>query len=335
MRAYQFDRFDLDTLRLVDQPDPHPGRGQIVLAPRALSLNYRDLLVITGRYNPKLRLPATPVSDAAGTVVAVGDGVSGLAVGDAVLTHFLCDWVDGPFRSEYLATTLGTPGPGLAAECVCLPEQAVVKMPPALTFEQAATLPIAALTAWSALVTEGGVGAGQTILTLGTGGVSLWALLLGKARGATVVITSRSDEKLARARQFGADHTINYATNPDWDRAVLDLTNGCGVDLVVENGGAGTLTQSLAAVRAGGTVAFLGALTGLAGKVNLANVLMKRIHIAGILVDSRQHLCQMLTFIEQHDLLPVISDTFAFDDLPAALRHMQAGAHFGKIVITV
>lgn len=334
MRAWEFDRFELESLRLVERPDPQPSAGQIVLDVRALSLNYRDLLVISGGYNPRLKLPATPLSDAAGVVAAVGEGVSRVKPGDAVATHFVSEWIDGPFRAAYTASTLGTPGPGLAAERVALAAEAVVPLPPNLTFEQAATLPIAALTAWSALVTEGRVEAGQTVLTLGTGGVSIFALQLARALGARVIVTSSSDEKLARAAQLGADAGVNRRAEPRWDKRVLELTDGRGADVVVETGGVGTLTQSLNAVRAGGVVAMLGALTGLQGEVNLANVLMKRVRVAGILVDSRRAFEDMLRFIEQQRIEPVISDRFAFDALPDALRHMRAGGHFGKIVLT-
>lgn len=335
MRTYEFTQFGLEYLQLIDRPAPHPGPGEVLVDVKALSLNYRDLLVITGGYNPKLALPATPVSDGAGVVAAVGHGVTGVRVGDAVVSHFVADWIDGPFRSEYLATTLGTPGPGLAGEQVVLPAQAVVPVAPEYDFEQAATLPIAALTAWSALVTEGRLAVGQTVLTLGTGGVSIWAVQFAKALGADVIITSSSDEKLARARELGADHAINYRTNPRWEQDVLDVTGGQGADVVVENGGIGTLTQSLAATRPGGTVAMLGALTGLQGELNIANVLMKRIRIAGVLVDSRAVFADMLGFIAHHRITPVIGSRFSFEQLPEALREMRAGGHFGKIVITV
>lgn len=335
MRTYEFDQFGLDHLKLVDRPAPQPGPREVLIDVKAVSLNYRDLLVITGGYNPKLELPAVPLSDGAGVVAALGSGVTRVKPGDPVVSHFLADWIDGPHRTEYLATTLGTPGAGLAAEQVVLPEHAVLPVPPENDFEQAATLPIAALTAWSALVTEGRLAAGQTVLTLGTGGVSIWAVQFAKELGAHVIITSSSDEKLARARELGADEGINYRTNPAWERAVLELTDGAGADVVVENGGIGTLTQSLAATRPGGTIAMLGALTGLQGEVNIANVLMRRIRIAGVMVGSRVEFEDMLRFIEQHRIEPVIGSRFAFEQLPDALRQMQAGGHFGKIVVTL
>jgi NADPH:quinone reductase-like Zn-dependent oxidoreductase len=334
MRAYSFDRFGLDHLRLDSAEDPRPGPGEALLDVRAISLNYRDLLVIRGQYNPRLRLPAVPVSDGAGVVTAVGEGVRRVRVGDAVMTHFVAGWLDGPFRLEYLRTTLGAPGPGLAVERAVVPAEALLPLPAGYDFAQAATLPIAALTAWSALVTVGRVQAGQTVLALGTGGVSIFALQMARALGARVIITSSSDEKLARARSLGADVTVNYRGSPDWDAHVLSATGGQGVDLTVETVGGGTINRSIGATRAGGVIAFLGALTGLAGEVNLGALMMKRIQLAGIMVDSRAAFEQMCRFVEKHALRPVIDRVFAFEQLPEALRFMESGGHFGKIVLT-
>ena len=333
MRSYQFDAFGLEHLKAVDAADPTPGAGQVVLDVKAMSLNFRDLLVVKGLYNPKQKLPAVPLSDGAGVVSAVGEGVQDVSVGDRVTSHFISAWIDGPYRGEYGPTTLGTPGPGLAAQRVALPAHAVLPMPAGYDFAQAATLPIAALTAWSALVTEGNIKAGQTVLTLGTGGVSIFTLQLAKAMGAKVAITSSSDEKLERVRDMGADHTINYLTTPDWAAAVVKATGGTGADLTVESGGAGTLEQSMRATRAGGIIAFFGALTGLSAKVNLAPLLMRRLRLAGIYVDSRASFAKLNRFIEQHAIEPIIDRRFAFDELPQAFKHMEAGAHLGKIVI--
>lgn len=333
MRAYQFDRFGLENLRLVETEAPQPGPAEVLVEVKALSLNFRDLLVIGGQYNPRFRLPATPISDGAGVVAQTGPGVTRVRVGDRVVSHFVSGWIDGPFRAEYVGTTLGLPRTGLAAELVVLPAEAVVSIPAGYSFAEAATLPIAALTAWSVLVTVARVSAGQTVLTLGTGGVSVFALQLAKALGARVIITSSSDQKLERARQLGADGTVNYRTSPNWDRAVLELTEGRGVDVVVETGGAATLGRSLRAAAAGATIGMLGALTGLKGEVELAPVLMKRLHVAGILVDSRAAFEAMNRFIEQHGIRPVIGHTCRFEQLREALRLMQAGGHFGKIVV--
>ncbi|MCP4247034.1 MAG: NAD(P)-dependent alcohol dehydrogenase [bacterium] len=338
MRAYRFSEFGIDRLKVETLEAPVPGPGEVVVDVRAVSLNYRDLLVVKGQYNPKLLAdgqPRTPISDGAGTVSAVGEGVETPAVGDRVVSHFVADWIDGPFRAEYVRTSLGTPGPGLAAEQVVLPAQAVVPIPAGFDFAQAATLPIAALTAWSALVTEGRIQSGQTVLTLGTGGVSIFVVQLATALGAKVIITSSSDEKLARARQLGAEHAINYRTESDWSGAVLTHTAGRGVDLTVETGGAGTLEQSCKATRPGGTVAFLGAVTGLRGELNLALLMMKRLHLAGIYVDSRASFEAMNRFLDSQTITPVIDRTFGFDELPEAFRYLESGAHFGKVVVAV
>lgn len=333
MHTYQFDSFGIDHLKLIETSTPEPGPGQITVQLHALSLNYRDILVVKGLYNPKLKLPAIPISDGAGVVTAVGDGVERFRAGDRVMSHFVSGWTDGPFRQEYLATTLGCPETGLAAEHVILPAEAAVQIPAGMDFPAAATLPIAALTAWSALVTVNDTQPDQTILTLGTGGVSIFTLQLAKALGARVMITSSSDEKLARARELGADGTINYAATPEWERSVLEFTNGLGVDLTVETVGATTLEQSLKATRATGKVALLGALKGLSGNVNTGLILMKRLQIHGIMVDSRTAFENLCRFIEERQIVPVISQTFPFDELPAAFHHLEAGEHFGKVVI--
>jgi len=333
MRTYRFNRFGLENLKLEEIDPPRPGPGEVVIDIKALSLNFRDLLVVKGLYNPKLKLPAVPISDGVGVVSAIGAGVERVKVGDKVVSHFVSGWIDGPFKAEYAATTLGLPKAGLAAEQAALPAEAVLPLPSGYDFAQAATLPIAALTAWSALVTAGHLKPGQTVLTLGTGGVSIFALQLAKAMGAKVIITSSSDEKLEHARQLDADHTINYRTNSDWAKEVLKCTDGAGADITVETGGAGTLNPSMKATRAGGLIAMLGALTGLRAQIDLTPVLMKRLRIAGILVDSRAAFAQMNRFLEQHAIKPVIDRIYPFEQLPDAFRLMEAGGHFGKIVV--
>lgn len=335
MRQWQLTNFGIEHLQLSDAPAPEPGPGQVRIRVQALSLNYRDLLVIRGDYNPRLRLPAVPISDGAGVVEAVGPGVTGVRPGELVTGHFISGWIDGPFLADYAKTTLGLPGPGLAAELVVLPQSACVRPPAGYDAVRAATLPIAALTAWSALVVEGRVQAGQTVLTLGTGGVSNFALQLARALGARVIVTSSSDAKLERARQLGADHTINYRTTPDWPAAVLAHTGGRGADLTVETVGAATLDQSMTCTRAGGTVALLGALRGLRAPVTTGLILMKRLRVLGIMVDCRRAFEEMNRFIEQQRIEPVIDRTFRFDELPDALRYMERGEHFGKIVVTL
>ena len=339
MRAYRLSAWGLENLRLENVPEPpSPGPGQALVDMRAISLNYRDLLVVRGLYNARFPLPATPISDGVGVVKAVGPGVTNVKAGDAVVAQFITGWKSGPFRGEYVGTTLGLPGPGLAAERAVLPADALLPLPRGFDFSQAATLPIAALTAWSALVTEGGLDAGRTdndatVLTLGTGGVSIFALQFAKAMGARVAITSSSDEKLVRCKQLGADCLINYRKQPDWEKPVLDFTAGQGADITVETGGAGTLDRSLKATRPGGRIGMLGALTGLKAEITVGMILMKRLRIAGIMVDSQAAFAAMNLFIEQRAIRPIIDREFAFEQLPEALQLMEAGGHFGKIVV--
>lgn len=333
MRTYRIPSFGLDHLELVDTDPPAPGHGEVALDVEAFSLNYRDLLVINGAYNPKLPLPAVPVSDGAGVVSAVGEGVTRVKPGERVMTHFVADWIDGEFERRYVGSTLGVPGPGLAAEQVVLPERTVLPIPKNFDSVQASTLPIAALTAWSVLATVGQLEAGETVLTLGTGGVSIFALQLGKAMGARVIITSSSDEKLERAKELGADHAVNYRENPRWDKSVLELTDGEGADVVVETAGIATMTASMKATAAGGVVGVLGGVTGLSGEVNIAPLAMKRLRVFGILVDSRTQFEKLVTFLETYRIEPVIDRRFSFEQFPEALRHMEEGKHFGKIVV--
>lgn len=311
-----------------------PKPGEVELQVRALSLNYRDLMILQGRYNPKLQLPITPISDAAGVVSAVGSGVQDLQVGDRVLTNFASSWIDGPFEAGHLKHTLGTPGPGLATQYQCLSSNAVVRMPNQLSFADAATLPIAALTAYSALVTEGQCQPGQRVLTLGTGGVSLFVLLLGQRLGLEVAITSSSDEKLQRCKELGASFTLNYQKQEQWGKAVAKWAQGTGVDLVVETGGAQTLMQSVRATRAGGRLAILGALTGVQGNIDLAPIMMRRISMHGVMVDSRENLKSLLElWCKKPALTAPIAKRFAFSDLNQALEELSQGKFMGKVVI--
>lgn len=339
MRAYRLNAFGLEHLEIADVPaPPPPGPDQVTIEVRALSLNYRDLLVIRGLYNSRFQLPATPISDGAGVVRAVGSNVRHVKVGEPVIGNFITGWIDGPYFGRYLPTTLGLPGPGLAAELVNLPAGAVVRPPRGYSHDQAATLPIAALTAWSALVTEGGLVPDRrdnqaTVLTLGTGGVSSFVIQFARALGARVIATSSDEEKLARIRPL-VFASVNYRTHPDWEKEVLALTGGEGVDLTVETGGAGTLEKSLKATRAGGRIALLGALTGLKAEITTGSILMKRLRISGIMVDSRAALERMIGFLERApEIAPVIDRTFAFDELRAALEWMESARHLGKIVL--
>lgn len=336
MHAYQIqDAFGLENLTLTTRPPRRLGPGAVRVRLRAASLNYRDLLTVRGQYDPRQPLPLIPGSDGAGVVHEVGPGVTGLAVGDRVMPAFNPGWVSGELTRAARRESLGGPHDGTLAECVVVPAAGLVPIPGYLSFEQAACLPCAAVTAWSALVEYGGIKAGDDVLVQGTGGVSLFALQIAKAAGARVLVTSSSDEKLARARELGADATVNYRENPEWHRVAAEFTGGRGVDVVVEVGGAGTLGRSLKAVRLGGCVAVIGVLDGRAGEVDLAPVLMGRVRMQGVTVGSRATFEQMLRAFEAARIAPVIDRVYDFGEVPAAFRRMAEAAHFGKIVVRV
>lgn len=324
----------LDNLKLEEVPDaPQPGPGQVRLELRAASLNYRDLLMVTGAYNPKQQLPLIPCSDGVGVVESVGEGVADPKPGDRVCPIFAQEWFDGAPTRAALRTTLGGPRDGVLSELMTLPARAVVPAPEHLSDEQAATLPCAALTAWSALVTYGETRAGDWVLVQGTGGVSIFALQLAKLMGARVIATSSSDDKLERLRELGADHVINYRSDESWGKTAAKLAGGDGVDCVIEVGGGKTIAQSLRAVRPGGTVAVIGVLSGVATDLNLLPILMQNIRLQGIIVGHRAGFAAMNRAISAGRLEPIVSDTFPLADIRAALEHMKAGAHFGKICI--
>ena len=323
-----------DSLRPVDLPEPKPACGQVLVRVRATSLNYRDLLVSDGRYG-QVALPLVPLSDGAGEIAAVGEGVTRWKTGDRVAGTFFQGWPSGPFRREMANTALGGALNGMLAEYVALSEDGVVAIPPHLTFAEAATLPCAALTAWQALVTRGNVSADESVLLLGTGGVSIFALQFAKMHGARVIMTSSSAEKLARARKLGADETINYRTTPDWEEEVFRLTNKAGVDQVVEVGGAGTFVKSLRSVAPGGQVHLVGGVSGFTGEVPLGDIIRKLIVVRGIYVGSRAMFEAMNRAITLHQTRPVIDRVFEFADAAAAWRYQQSGKHFGKVVIAV
>ncbi len=334
MKVYELQNtFGIDSLAVVERPQPRPGPGQVVVRMRAFSLNYRDLMVVKGQYNPKLRLPFTPLSDGAGEVAEVGEGVTRVKAGDRVAGAFIPKWVGGELTEEWSRSALGGGAPGVLAEYVALDAEGVVPVPPHLSDEEASTLPCAAVTAWHALVTEGQVKAGDVVLVQGTGGVSLFALQFARLCGARVLATSSSDEKLKRVRELGASDGINYKATPDWDKRARELTGGAGVDHVVEVGGAGTLGRSLRAVRVGGRVSMIGVLSGGSAEVTVLPILMKNVRVQGIFVGSRQMFEAMNRAIALHGLRPVVDRVFAFDQMKEALRYMESGAHFGKVVI--
>jgi NADPH:quinone reductase-like Zn-dependent oxidoreductase len=323
----------LDNLQSVDMEAPKdPAAGEIRVRLHASSLNYHDYGVAS---RPGWQADGRiPMSDGAGVVEAVGAGVSDLAVGDSVVSCFFPTWADGPATIADFATVPGDGVDGFAREAVTLPATAFTRAPRGFSHAEAATLTTAGLTAWRALVVDGGLKAGDTVLVLGTGGVSIFALQFAKAMGATVVATSSSDEKLERARALGADHTINYKREADWGRRVWDWTGGRGVDHVVEVGGPGTLPQSIAAVRVGGHIALIGVLTGYAGDVPTGPFMLKQARLQGLIVGSRREQADMVRAIEAIKLKPVIDRSFPLDGLAEAFRHQESGKHFGKICLT-
>jgi NADPH:quinone reductase-like Zn-dependent oxidoreductase len=334
MQAYEIQNFGFDSVQLVERPDPTPGHGQVLLDMRAWSLNFRDLMVAKGHYNPKLKMPATPLSDGVGVVSQIGPGVSRVKVGDRVAGAFMTRWVAGEISDTKARSALGGGGPdGMLAQKVVLPEEGVVHVPEHLSDEEAATLPCAAVTAWHALIGEGRLKAGDTVLAQGTGGVSIFALQLARLHGARVIITSSRDDKLARALELGASDGINYVTTPKWDERVRELTGGAGVDYVVEVGGAGTLTQSMKAVKSGGQISLIGVLSGGTGQINPLPILMRNLRVQGIFVGSREMFEAMNRAISLHRLKPVVDRVFPFAEAVAAYRYMETGAHFGKVTI--
>jgi NADPH:quinone reductase-like Zn-dependent oxidoreductase len=324
----------LEGLELTDYPDPSPGTGQVLVRIRAVSLNYRDLTAVRS-HRPGNLSPLIPCSDAAGEVVAVGPGVTRWRPGDRVIACFFQGWDAGPLTRDFMKSALGGPVHGVLCERAVFHEEAVIALPPHLDFREGATLPCAALTAWHALVEKGGLHAGQSVLLLGTGGVSIFGLQIAAIHGARIIITSSSDEKLARARNLGASETINYKTTPDWERAVWEMTGRQGVDHVVEVGGAGTLEKSFSAVRFGGRISLIGVLTGFEGRINPWPIVARSITVQGIYVGSREMFERLGRALTETSLRPVIDRVFPFADARAAFAHLDSGAHIGKVVIEV
>jgi NADPH:quinone reductase-like Zn-dependent oxidoreductase len=321
---------------MAEREKPSPGPGELLIRMRACSLNYRDLLVKSGRSASPSGSGIVPVSDGAGEVEAIGEGVTQFKPGDAVIPCFFRDWKDGAFDLGYHKAALGGSVDGVLSEYVVAPESGVVPKPETLNFREAACLPIAALTAWHSLIERGRLRPGQTVLTLGTGGVSIFALQIATAKGARVIVTSSSDEKLERARKLGAWKTINYRKTPDWDKAVWDLTEKRGADHVIEVGGPGTLGKSMNACAAGGNIALIGVLTGFEPpRDSLFPLVTRNIDLHGIYVGSRAMFERMNAFLSENGLQPVIDRDFSFDAAIDAYAYLKSGQHFGKVVITV
>ena len=334
MRAYQVQTANgVEDIKLVELITPVPAADEVLVKMKACSLNFRDLLIPLGGYVRNDVRPVIPLSDGAGEVVAIGDSVTSVQVGDRVVGNFFQEWVSGPMGDAGLHSALGGSIDGVLADYFVLKANAALPIPEHLTYEEAATLPCAALTAWHALVSLGNLQAGETILLLGTGGVSVFGLQLAKAMGANVIMTSSSDEKLARAKTMGADHTINYVEHVDWEQEVLKITDGQGVDNVLEVGGVGTFEKSIASTKVNGIVSMIGLLTGAEGPAFNLSVVFNLLRIHGIYVGSVEMFTDMNKLIIEHKIKPVIDSTFNFSDALEAYQHLGSAKHFGKIVV--
>ncbi len=334
MKAYEIrDAGGIDALHLAERPTPRPGPGQVLVRLRANSINYRDLQIILDPRGRGIVYPRIPNSDGAGEVLEVGAGVTRFKAGDRVAGTFFQNWVSGGITAEAMGSALGGAVDGVLCDHAVLQQDGLVPIPAHLSYEEAATLPCAGLTAWHIVVGLGRIKAGDTVLILGTGGVSIFALQFARLHGARAIVTSSSDEKLARAAELGAWRTINYRANPDWEKEVLEITEGRGVDLVAEVGGAGTLEKSIQAVRAGGTIGLVGVLTG--GKIDPAGVMRKSLRLQGIYVGNKTMFEDMTRAISAHEMHPVIDSRFDFEEAPGAYGRMRGAGHFGKIVIAI
>jgi NADPH:quinone reductase-like Zn-dependent oxidoreductase len=331
--ALNLPAFGIDNLTFTHPEPSTPGPNQVLVDLHFASLNYRDLMIVLGHYNPSMALPRILGSDASGIVTAVGSNVTAFQPGDHVCSLFFQDWLDGEIQTSTGKSALGGPIDGVFATTHLFPETGLIHAPAHLSLEEAATLPCAALPAWNALVHKGNLHAGQTVLILGTGGVSLFALQIAKAHGARVILTSSSDEKLSRARSLGADETVNYRTTPDWDTEVLKLTDNRGVDHVVEVGGSGTVHRSLKAVRPSGHVYIIGALTGPGEGIDPRSILTRSVYVCGVYVGSEAMFTRMNAFFSAHKITPVIDRTFPLTSAREAFHYLQSGSHFGKIVL--
>jgi NADPH:quinone reductase-like Zn-dependent oxidoreductase len=337
MRAYQLPKggAGIDALVKVERPNPEPAYRQVVVKVNACSLNFRDLGIVRGTYRMPVRENLIPLADGAGEVIEVGPGVTRVKVGDRVAGCFFQRWTGGEAPADVHASALGGGIDGMLAEYAVLEEDGIVKIPAHLSLEEGATLPCAGVTVWNAMMEHAKLIAGQTVLLQGTGGVSIFGLQLARMMGIQVIITSSSDDKLARAKALGANHGINYKTTPDWEKAALGFTGGRGVDHVVEVGGAATLARSFGAIRVGGKISLIGGLSGPATELNPGLIFARRANVQGISVGSTQMFEAMSRAIAASGIKPALDKVFPFDEAQAAYRHMASGAHFGKIVIRV
>ena len=332
MRAIRLSAFDLEHLQQVDLPAPRPAPNEVLVGMEAASLNFRDSMVVNGQLYRNVPLPMVPVSDGAGMVMEVGDAVTRFKPGDRVTTFYKSRWIAGAMRPEWEGAEIGGPEPGVMRELACFDQYSLARAPSHLSSVQAATLPIAALTAWQVLE-QAHITTGQTVLLLGTGGVSLFALQFAKLRGAQAILLSSSDEKLARAKSLGADVGINYKQHPEWGPLVREASGGEGVDAVIETIGAATLAQSLDALRMHGFIGVLGWIGGMDATLSLSKMVLKRIRMQGISVAPLEAHERMVAAIEASGLEPLIDHVYGFGQLREAFEHMAAGRHFGKLAI--
>lgn len=335
MKVFQIqDDWSMDHLKIAERDQPEPGPGEVLLQVKAASINYRDLLVPLRGYGSFTgTLPLVPISDGVGEVVEIGTGVTRVSPGDRACPMIMQKWIAGEPDLTKITSTLGGPIDGVMQEFIVVNEEGLAKAPEYLTDEEAATLPCAALTAWSALVTEGHVKAGDTVLVQGTGGVSLFSLQFAKLLGAKVIVISSSNDKLKRAAALGTDEGINYSNVPEWGKVVKKLTGGVGVDHIIEVGGEKTLPQSLRAIRPGGTISMIGVLSGPNMGGSLGLIVTRKVRLQGITVGHRESFEAMSRALAQHQIKPVIDRVFAFEELKGAMEYLRQGKHFGKICI--
>lgn len=337
MKAHVLENgFGIENIALRERDMADLDSHEIRIAIKAASLNFRDYLMVTGNYNPKLKLPMIPLSDGAGEVVAIGKSVSRYKIGDRVMPIFSQNWIaKRPYSDDMRKSTLGGPLDGTACEMMHVPERAAVEIPEGLSYAEAATLPCAALTAWSSLVTMNQAKPGEYVVVLGTGGVSIFALQFAKMLGCKVIATSSSTDKLKKAEQLGADYLINYKDKPEWAKEVRKITKMQGADHIIEVGGAGTLEQSLRAIRMDGVISLIGILAGSSKELNLLPILMQNVRMQGILVGGREAFEDMCRAVAANNLKPAIDKTYGFAELREAITYLKTGSHFGKVVVEV
>jgi NADPH:quinone reductase-like Zn-dependent oxidoreductase len=328
-------RFGIENLKPVDADVPVPGAGQVLVKFGAASINYRDYQIVTGEFSPDQPLPIIPGSDGAGEIIALGDAVTRFANGDRVAPLFFPNWLSGEALGDVRSVSSGLEAPGVLREYGAYDQDQLGKVAPHLTDEEAACFPCAGLTAWTCLVSLSQIQAGDTVLVQGTGGVALFALQFAKALGADVILISGSDRKLDRARDLGADHCINYKNTPNWGELAQNFTGGRGVDSVVEIGGTGTLPQSIAALRRGGHIAIVGYLAGIDVGLTVFDLIERNAHLHGVSVGNAEGFTEMMNFVSEHSLVPVIDSSYSFEDTALAMKAIVAGEHFGKLVIRI